>query len=62
MALFKFVIIANMIDGKNVILFVSNGSVGIAQQYNITQKLGHKPDTAIVVTMFLDPSNKGQIM
>ncbi|XP_076235049.1 integrin alpha-5 [Calliopsis andreniformis] len=43
---------SNMIEGKDIIFVVSNGSVNIVQP-NITQKLGHKPDTAIIATMFL---------
>ncbi|XP_053994566.1 integrin alpha-5-like [Hylaeus volcanicus] len=44
---------SNMIEEKDIILFVSNGSVSIMQPYNIHQKFGHKPDSTIVTTMFL---------
>ncbi|XP_015431891.1 PREDICTED: integrin alpha-5-like, partial [Dufourea novaeangliae] len=44
---------SNMLEGKDIIYFLSNGTVNIAQPYNITQKYGHKPDNTIVATMFL---------
>ncbi|XP_076645914.1 integrin alpha-8 isoform X2 [Halictus rubicundus] len=38
---------------KDIIHFLSNGSVYIAQPQNITQRYDNKPDNAIVATMFL---------
>ncbi|XP_076290000.1 integrin alpha-5 isoform X2 [Lasioglossum baleicum] len=42
-----------VLQKKDIILFLSNGSVHIAQPHNITQRYDNKPDNAIVATMFL---------
>lgn len=41
-----------MIEGRDIIYFVSNGSVNIVQP-TIISKLGHKPNSTIVATRFL---------
>lgn len=33
--------------------FLSSGNVNILESHHITQKIGHKSDNVIVVTMFL---------
>ncbi|XP_017793585.1 PREDICTED: integrin alpha-8-like [Habropoda laboriosa] len=42
-----------MMEGKDIIFFLSNGNVNIVEPHNITQKIEHKPDSTSVATMFL---------
>lgn len=44
---------AILMKEKDIIFFVSEGSVTITQPHNISQRNGHKPDTALVSTTFL---------
>lgn len=39
--------------GKDIIFYVTEGSVTITQPDNISQKKGHKPDTVLIATTFL---------
>lgn len=42
-----------MLKYKDIIFYVTEGSVSITQPDNVTQKEGHKPDTALIATTFL---------
>lgn len=46
-------IAADMMKDKDIIYYVSKGSVMITQPSNVVQKAGHRPDTALVATTFL---------
>lgn len=39
--------------GKDIIFYVTEGSVTITQPDNISQKDGHKPDIVLIATTFL---------
>jgi len=42
-----------MLRHKDIIFYVTEGSVTITQPDNIAQREGHKPDTTLVATTFL---------
>lgn len=44
-----------MIKNKDIIFYVTEGSVNITQPYNVTQRDNHRSDTILVATMFLNP-------
>ncbi|CAL1684033.1 unnamed protein product [Lasius platythorax] len=44
---------ADLTKGKDIIFYVTEGSVAITRPYNIAQREGHKPDTVLVATTFL---------
>lgn len=44
---------ADMLKHKDIIFYVTEGSVAITQPKNIAQREGHKPDVTLVATTFL---------
>ncbi|KAL6431766.1 hypothetical protein ACFW04_007349 [Cataglyphis niger] len=44
---------ADLMKGRDIIFYVTEGSVTITQPDNIFQKEGHKPDTVLIATTFL---------
>jgi len=54
-------IAADMIKDKDIIYYVTKGSVTITQPSNIVQKKGHKSDTTSIATTFLSSPVTQQI-
>lgn len=46
-------LVDDLMKGKDIIFYVTEGSVMITRPYNIAQREGHKPDTVLVATTFL---------
>ncbi|XP_072762509.1 integrin alpha-8 isoform X2 [Anoplolepis gracilipes] len=44
---------ADLMKDKDIIFYVTEGSVTVTQPYNISQRKGHKPDIVLVPTTFL---------
>lgn len=44
---------ADLTKGKDIIFYVTEGSVAITRPYSIAQRENHKPDTVLVATTFL---------
>ncbi|XP_039310702.1 integrin alpha-8 isoform X3 [Solenopsis invicta] len=45
----------NIINNKDIIFYVTEGSINIMQLYNVTQRNSHKSNSILVATMFVGP-------